>query len=460
MKARFARVLGVLTALAALLLSVSGAYAAGGGNPFRNLTTTAGGYPTWDSDMINIEDVTETGAGVYVAILDTGLAPNWRDYFPEERVDTKLGTGFYQPVTFRPRPDNPCGVEVEVGRLHQTTWVGSTSATHGTHVASTIIGYFYRANADLFSGFALPPIVVRGIASDVTIIPVKVLADYQVPALPDCEGGLPAEVVNFGTDPMVAAGIDYVTELKMGPLAGSPVVINMSLGGPEPAEVLEDAIDRAIDAGVIVVAAAGNSGTDGMDWPGAYPQVISAGASGWTEEWLFPGGDEFFRLWWLQSNLLDYNDIPEPTPTAEVYVADFSSRELPGEPEQELDVLAPVTWVRGPYPGYPGYAHLPWWSGGIGDIVGWNPGNFYYVGGTSMATPHVAAVAALMLEKDPSLIQADVEAILKTTALPIPPGSATVYDLVPTPGWYTYDWGVDATGYGLLQADAALAVIP
>lgn len=44
--------------------------------------------------MINIEAVSETGAGVYVAVLDAGLVPNWTDYFPEERVATHLGTGF------------------------------------------------------------------------------------------------------------------------------------------------------------------------------------------------------------------------------------------------------------------------------------------------------------------------------------------------------------------------------
>ena len=88
---------------------------------------------------------------------------------------------------------------------------------------------------------------------------------------------------------MVAAGIDYVTSLAKGRLAGSRIVINMSLGDTVPAQVIEAAIDRAIAAGVIVVASAGNEGEAGMGWPGAYPQVISAGASGWTGEWLDDG---------------------------------------------------------------------------------------------------------------------------------------------------------------------------
>jgi hypothetical protein len=174
------------------------------GNPFRDSTTTEGGYTTWDSDLINIEAVSETGSGVYVAVLDTGLVPNWADYFPSERVNTSLGTGFDQPVAFTALNDR-CGLGINVGTLHQTTWVGSTGSTHGTHVASTILGYFYRSNSDAAAGYPLPPIVVRGIAPNVTIIPVKVLADYQVPALPKCDPPARAQKVVFGTDEMVAA---------------------------------------------------------------------------------------------------------------------------------------------------------------------------------------------------------------------------------------------------------------
>jgi hypothetical protein len=50
-------------------------------------------------------------------------------------------------------------------------------------VASTIIGYNYRSN--LTPRPASAPRSSCGIAPEVTIIPVKVLADYQMPALPD-----------------------------------------------------------------------------------------------------------------------------------------------------------------------------------------------------------------------------------------------------------------------------------
>lgn len=432
-------------------------------NVFKGMTSTADGYETWDSDLINIEAVTQTGAGVYVAVLDTGLVPNWRDYFPEARIATQLGAGFHQPVTFKAKNQDPCGLDTEVGQLQSSTWVGSRGSTHGTHVASTILGYYYRSNYDALAGFPLPPIMVRGIAPDVTVIPVKVLSDYQVPALPRC--GLPGANAVFGTSAMVAAGIRYATDLKK---AGySPMVINMSLGGSALEQVEKDAIDYAIASGVIVIAAAGNAGEAGMGYPGAYPPVISAGSAGWVGEWLKPtNGLPRYRMWWLMYDdppmLPESGEIGGPTTVNDVYVSDFSSRALPG---QQLDVLAPGSWVRGPFPGDPGYNHLPWYSRGIGDVRGGNSGNFYYVGGTSMATPHVASVAALMLQKNPSLAQAQVEWILKTNALTIPAaGAQLIYDFdhLATIAWDTDCGGTlcDAVGAGLVQADLAVAATP
>lgn len=441
-------------------LSMGGAFA---GNLFGSLPSTADGYGTWDSDIINIEAVPETGTGVYVAVLDTGLVPHWRDYFPTARVATHLGKGFVQPVSFKAKKD-VCGLGVTTGRLQESTWVGSTGSTHGTHVASTILGYSYRSNSDALAGYPLPPLMVRGIAPEVTIIPVRVLADYQLPALPKCGPGYPSQTVVFGTSEMIAAGIDYVTDLA---IAGyRPMVINMSLGGSELEPVEQAALDRAIANGVIVVASAGNEGETGMGYPGAYPPVISVGSVGWTGEWLYPGDGPRYRMWWLQypdaPMLPDSGQVADPTAVGDVYVSDFSSRELPG---QQLDVLAPGSWVRGPFGGDPGFSHLPWWSKGIGDLVGGNPGNFYYVGGTSMASPHVASVAALILQKNPALNQAQVETILKDTALPLPPaGSRDIFDFS-APGTITWDTDCDGTpcdavGSGLVQADAALSGTP
>lgn len=443
-------------------------------NIFNGLTSTADGHHTWDSDLINIEKVPQTGGGVYVAVLDNGMAPNWRDYFPEARVATHLGAGFYQPVTFKAKKD-VCGVGIEVGTLRTDTWVGSRVIGHGTHVASTILGYFYRSNYDEIAGFPLPPIVVRGIAPEVTVIPIRVIADYQLPALPKCDAGYPSGTVTFGTDSMIAAGIRYATDLK---LAGfSPMVINMSLGGPVLAGVVKDAIDYATSNGVIVVAAAGNAGVFGMGYPGAYPPVISVGAAGWTGEWIEPGGTPSgprYRMWWLQDSqpsslvpplLNGSGDVAEPITAGGIYVAGFSSRALPG---QQLDVLAPGSWVRGPMPGAPGYSRLPWWSKGIGDLVGRNANtNFFYLSGTSQASPHVASVAAMIMQKNPTLVQAQVESIIKSSALSMPPsGSRIIFDLFEPNvlvSWNTDCGGgvtCDAVGAGLIQADAALALTP
>ncbi len=401
---------------------------------------------TWDADMINSNITGYNGSGVYVAVLDTGLVPNWKDYFPAKSIATRLGKGFHEEVFVDPRTNKL----VTTGVVHETTWIGSLGSTHGTHVTSTILGYKYYAPADITQGFPnLRPLRVDGIAPGATVIPVKVMGDY---VLPGYAGNKP---IVFGTDRMIAAGIDYATDLKL--QGYSPMVISMSLGSSQPDDLMKAAIDRAIANGVIVVAAAGNAGNLGMDWPGAYSEVISVGANGWKYEWywpeLTPPSTSWDRLWWLFDPTYGYNDIPEPTPADEVYITDFSARELAG---QQLDVVAPGSWVRGPFP--TGYDHLPWWSQGEAWRHVPSLANFYFASGTSMATPHVAAVAAQMLEKDPTLVQTDVESVMKGTALAIPAGSMTVWDISPY-GWNTYSWGSDAAGAGVVQADAAIDAI-
>jgi subtilisin family serine protease len=351
------------------------------------------GMSTWDLDAIDVTDyglnrtVDYDGSGVYVAVLDTGLLDSWRQYFPEERIAVEYAVCFG-------------GGGGEMGTVSQqpNKWEHDQNS-HGTHVTSTILGYDYRGAP------------VNGVAPMATVIPVKVLNQN-----------------GSGWSSAVARGITYVADLKAGPLADHPVIINMSLGGPELDAMEQAAIEYAIEKGVIIVASAGNEGENGMGYPGAYAPVISVAASGWIGEWTtMPTG---YSWWWAL-------DVPDPTNPGDFYIVDFSSRELAG---QDLDVAAPGSWVVGPYQTQSGKT------------------SYYYLGGTSMASPHVAGIAALMAQKYPALNATEAEDILEGSAIALPPGSREVR----TPYGYnaTYSWGANATGAGLVNAAAALAAIP
>lgn len=366
------------------------------GAPIDTVSATnfSDGLNTWDLDAINVTDfgtanrqVTYDGTGVYVAVLDTGLLDSWRQYLPQERIATQYAKSFG-------------GGGGEVGNVSEqpNKWEHDQNS-HGTHVSSTILGYSLRGTP------------INGVAPMATVIPVKVLNQN-----------------GSGWSSVIAEGIVYITDLKLsGDLGTNSVVINMSLGGPTLDALEEAAIDYAVANGVIIVASAGNEGTAGMGYPGAYAPVISVAASGWTGEWL-PVGN---RSWW------NNRDVPDPTNPANFYITDFSSRQLAG---QDLDVAAPGSWVVGPYQVNSGQT------------------SYYFLGGTSMSSPHVAGIVALMVQKDPSMTAGDAETILETSAIPLAPGSQTIYN--PDGTTTEYSWGVDATGAGLTTAGAALAATP
>ncbi|MBI4064210.1 MAG: S8 family peptidase [Elusimicrobia bacterium] len=131
-------------------------------------------------------------------------------------------------------------------------------------------------------------------------------------------------------------------------------VVNMSLGTYDDFEAFHAVIRKAYDQGVVLVAAAGNSSIFGVAFPAAYPEVISVAA-------------------------LDENNQP----------AWFSSR---GE---RVDLIAPGVDVPSTYP----------------------PGSYRGLSGTSMASPHVAGIAALFLSYRPGTDSRDVKHILKSTAI-------------------------------------------
>jgi hypothetical protein len=75
-----------------------------------------------------------------------------------------------------------------------------------------------------------------------------------------------------------------------------------------------------------------------------------------------------------------------------------------------------------------------------------------------MSSPHVAGIAALMVQKEPGLDQVLTEAILEAAAIPMGAGCLNVFTTPGVPG--TICWGADATGHGFITADAALSLVP
>ena len=160
---------------------------------------------------------------------------------------------------------------------------------------------------------------------------------------------------DYTSDYTIAQGILYAVD-------HGAKVINMSLGGTLYSQLLDDTIQYAISKGVIVVAAAGNSGTNEYDYPASYDGVISVGAT-----------------------------------NAQKKLASFSTYG-PG-----VDVVAPGDNI------YSTIYHPT-----IGST-------YYYLSGTSMAAPMVSGVASLLKTKYPTLTSYDVEQILEDTATDLGP---------------------------------------
>ncbi len=149
--------------------------------------------------------------------------------------------------------------------------------THGTHVAGTV-----AAAAGNGIGVAGGALLGR-------VMPIRVLG------------------VLGGTDFDIAQGVLYAAGLQnaSGTLPGARAeVINMSLGGPAYPEILHQAVRAAVAAGVVVVAAAGNSASTVPMYPAALPEVVAVSATDALDERTYyssygthidlaaPGGDK------------------------------------------------------------------------------------------------------------------------------------------------------------------------
>jgi hypothetical protein len=198
---------------------------------------------------------------------------------------------------------------------------------HGTHVAGII------ASADS---------TYKGVAYGANLFNVKVLNKTG--------SGYASDVI---------AGIEWSVE-------NGAEIISISLGavvdpcdGTDP---LSQAVDEAVNEGVVVVVAAGNNGPDAgtITSPGCAKNAITVGA------------------------VDDSDNVPS-----------WSSRGPTDDGRVKPDLLAP----------------------GVSIVSTWNDNSFKSLSGTSMSTPHVAGIAALLLEKNPSLTPSQIKDVLKSTAL-------------------------------------------
>lgn len=158
-------------------------------------------------------------------------------------------------------------------------------------------------------------------------------------------------------------------------------VVNLSLGASQGSAAFAAAVTEAVAAGTVIVAAAGNDGPEPgtVGYPARYPEVIAVGAATQTDG-----------------------------------VADFSSR------GPEVDVVAPGDEIQSDWVGQ----------------------SYQTLSGTSMASPHVAGLVALLLSVNPDLTPAQVKTILQQSADSLA------------------GWPSEAQGAGLVNAPRAMASVP
>jgi serine protease len=237
---------------------------------------------------------------------------------------------------------------------------------HGTHVAGTAA---QSTNND---------IGVAGVSPGAAIMPVKVL---------DSDG--------FGSSQSVADGVFWAVD------SGADI-INLSLGGGGVSLLESQAYQYAEDNGVVVIAAAGNGGFDGfgdpfLDYPAAIPTVISVGA--------------------VDSE----QDL--------TYYSNFGF----GDDGSSIDIVAPGgdTSADLDNDGFPdGVVQNTFAHASCGSFDPLDFTNFGYCSwqGTSMATPHVSGVAALVLSIYPDLTPSQVRQVLTCSAKDIGPvGNDLIY---------------------------------
>lgn len=306
------------------------------------------------------------GAGVVVAVLDTGILPGHPDF----AGNLLQGYDFITDAEVSRRPTDarvPGALDYgdweEADNVCYDGSVAQESSWHGTHVSGTVAEATNNG------------VGMAGVAPKATILPVRVLGRC---------GGYTSDIA------------DAIVWASGGTVDGVPAntnpaeVINMSLGGGEPCDpATQVAINGAVSRGTTVVVAAGNSGEDAANHsPASCNNTITVGATRIT------GGI--------------------------TYYSNYGSK---------VDLSGPGG--GGSVDGNPG-GYI--WQAGYDGATTPTSGSYSYMGmgGTSMASPHVAGVVALVQSAsiglgDGPLTPAAMEALLKQTSrrFPVTPPTST-----------------------------------
>ena len=293
-----------------------------------------------------------TGAGIGVAILDSGVTA-WHDDLTVAAGQGQRVVHFADFVNGRTQPYDDFG--------------------HGTHVAGTVAGNGFDTYGTR-----------NAIAPGANIIALKVL---------DGEG--------HGTISMIIAAIDYAIAHKD---ALNIRVMNLSLGSGITESYRTDpltlAAKRAVDAGIVVVAAAGNLGKaangrpqyGAITSPGNAPWVLTVGASSHNGT-VLRQDDTIASFSSRGPTMIDYEAKPDLVAPGfgTIALSDPTSRFYTSKASFLLGGLRQT-------------AYAPYLT----------------LSGTSMAAPVVAGTVALMLQANPSLTPNLVKAILQFTAQEYP----------------------------------------
>ena len=341
--------------------------------------TTAGTDPlspvqAWHYGMIDAPrawDLTKGSASDTVAVVDDGIR------FDHPDIAANLTNDGYDFVSSSVIPENPpyaiCG-----GGTVDRTGDGDGYDSDPTDPVSydfddtsnCVIGPSALGNHGLHVAGTIGAVGNNGVGGTgvnwtVRIRPVRVL-----------------DVIGSGKYYDVEQGILYAAGLPADNGAGGTVqpttgarVINLSLGGPSPDPTLQDVLIAATNAGALVVAAAGNDASSSLSYPAAYAQALSVSAVG-------PDG-----------RLASYSSYG-PTVDIAAPGGDFADSSA-GSFGASYGVLSTV------------------WDFQL------NQPRYAFYEGTSMATPHVTGVAALVLAREPGLSVAALRARLTNFAVDV-----------------------------------------